>query len=288
MEFVNKITGYVLALVLGAILVGGLLIPTVEGIQTNVGDSVKLNNPIKIDSPPYEIWGGEDITLAYDNSTGTYTVNGVSQSWGADTQRIIIASNDFAARNGGVLPDYQLQTQYVTLTTQVINKSFEFEIINKEYTLTLDGNEYTGDVDWLVYAMDNGSANLGQLTQAGTAGFYTSTTDDIIVLGNIYTTGDNDTFYSYYKGELTVNSTYADVSSVDITKTLKSGYTDIYDTTITVNVGEESFTPYYILAPKTVSGHETAGTYYVMFGVISLLGIIMLVVVAANAIRVKY
>lgn len=280
----KNMLGILMGLVIGVILIGSLLAPTIEGIQQTAGDDATLNNQIKLDSPKYEIWDGADITLAYDNTSGTYSVDGVSQSWGADTQRIIIASNDFAARNGGALPNYQLQTQYVTLTSQLVNQSFEFEVVNKEYSLTLGSNEYTGKVDWLVYAKNDGSSNLGQLTQTGTTGFFTSIHDDVIVLGNIYTTGENDTFYSYYKGELTVNETYADVSSVDIGKTLKDGYTDIYDTTITVKVGDETFTPYYILAPITVEGHETSGAAYSMYGAIIILALATLLILGVRII----
>lgn len=267
-----KIVGISVAVLVSLVVLAGVLMPVLDDAQTNLGDPISVTNGIKTDSPKYTVWDGSDIVLAYDPVTTTYTVNGDAMTFSANTQRIIIASNDFAARNGGTSDSPQLQSQYVDLNDQLINKAFTLTVTDKAYALTLNGVDYTGSMDWLVYANDDGTANLGQIPQGNT--FYTSNKNDVIVLGNIYTTGDNDTFYSYYMGDLTVNSTYADSSSVTINKTLASGYTDIYTTTISVNIGDETFTPYYVITPITVEGHESSGASYDLLGVIPLLVIV--------------
>lgn len=280
----NKLIPIVLTLVVGIILAGSVLMPVLNDAQTTLGNPATINNTIKTDSPEYTIWDGSDIEFEYSTSTTEYTINGVTYSYAADTQRILIASNDFACRNGGTLASPVIVSQYVTLDSQ-LTKPFTFTVADKEYTLELDGNTYTGNVDWLVYACDEGNANLGQVPQNTT--IYTSNSNGMIVLGNIYTTGDNDTFYSYYDGDLTVNSAYADSSSIDITKTLADGYTDIYQTAITVNVGDESFTPFFILIPKTVEGHAAAGATYSLVGAIPVMVIVALLMAAVGAIALR-
>lgn len=280
--FMNRITGLVIALVVGGLLIGGLLAPTVAGIQDTVGNKATVTNT-GINTAPIEYWDGEAMEYEWDYVNKVLTLNDEPLTltanqmlFGTDTFTIWTRAN--ATARLAALGD----------TIDVTNSDFS-AVINADgtYTLTRGSTVYEGTITWGIYQDENGSANLVQGVRSS-AGYKTSTADDVIILGNLYTTGENDTYYAYRNGELTVDEQYADVSSVTISKTLIDGYTDIYTTTITVNVGEESFTPYYAVVPKEVHGHETAGPAYVMFGVIVLLGIVMLVVVAANGIRNKY
>lgn len=260
--------------------------PVIKDAQTDIGPTATVTNEkIAGANYNYAIWGGENITFEYESTetTATYTINGEAFNLLSSEQRIILASNDFAARSGGNDTVYVLNSQYVASTTQFNNTDFTFEIVDKQYTLTVGADTYTGTVDWLVYAADDGDANLIQL-KSPTSPFYTSNANDIIVLGNIYTTGENDTFYSYYKGQLTVNEAYADESNITITKTDVSGYTDIYATTVSLNIDDESFTPFFILAPENVSGHEASGAAYSLIGVLPVLVIVALLVVAIGVV----
>ena len=289
MESKNLLT-LAITLTVGIILAGSLLMPVISDAQLTAGSATTLTNEkYATENYKYTIWDGSDIVLAYTpspdiNTPGVYTVDGEQVTLLGISQRIIIASNDFASRAGGTAVSV-LNSQFVDSAVQLGNTAFTFTIEDKAYTLELGSNTYTGTVDWLVYATDDGSANLIQVKDVSSP-FYTSYKDKIVVLGNIYTTGDNDTFYSYFNGDLTVNSAYADNSSVDLTKTRIDGYTDIYDTTITVNVGDESFTPYFILAPETVNGHEADATFSLL-GVLPILVIIGLLVAAMGAIYSK-
>lgn len=288
MEKTNLLT-LVVTLTVGIILAGSLMMPVIADAQLTAGPATTLTNEkYASENYKYNIWDGSDIVLEYtpspDISTpGIFTVNGESVTLLGISQRIVLASNDFASRSGGTAVSV-LNSQFVESTTQLGNTAFTYTITNKEYTLELGNNTYTGTVDWLVYATDDGDANLVQLKD--TNAFYTSYQDKIVVLGNIYTTGDNDTFYSYFGGDLTVNAAYADESSVDLTKVRKDGYTDIYNTTITVNVGDESFTPFFILAPEVVNGHEADATFSLL-GVLPILVIIGLVLAGMSAIFVR-
>lgn len=279
----------IITLVVGVILAGSLLGPVVGDAQTTLGTPANVENSAPVGTNyDYTIWDGSDITFAYTGTDagGTYTINGEQFTLLSSNQRIIIASNDFATRSGGNETAFILNSQYIGVTTQFSNVDFTYTITDKQYTLELGGSTYTGSVDWLVYAAPDGNSGLIQCGNPNEP-FYTSNTNNIIVLGNIYTTGENDTFYSYYNGDLSVNETYADESSITINKTVADGYTDIYNTTVAVNIGDETFTPYFILIPNNVSGHEAAGATYTLVGVIPIMVIVAILMIAVGAIAYR-
>lgn len=267
----NKLVGLILAITVGIIMAGALLVPFVQDAQRTVGDEVTVSNTLQTETPTYNIWSGEDIEFTFVYTTGVYTVDGTEYDYNTTVRHILLASNDFTYRNGGD-EEAMILTQYIGDTEQVSNQDFTFTVSDGEYTLVRGTDTLTGTVDWLVYAVEDGTSNLGALPTGGS--FVTGYDDDFVVLGSIYTTGDNDTFYSYYDGDLTVNSTYESESSVSVSKTLKDGYADIYDTTVTVTIGDETFTPYYILVPISVDGHETGSAY-------SILGVVPVIVILA-------
>ena len=271
---INKLGGLIAGIVVAALLLAAVLVPIIDSTQKTIGPATTVTNTAVDGNYDYQVWDRSDITFTYTGlaASENYTIDGESSGldFSTNTQRIVIASDVFCTRTGGSVPNVNLNSQYVGATSQLNGASFVFQITDGEYSLTFSGQDpITGTLGWLVYAIDGGTANLMQI-KVPTSPFYTSDTNNIIVLGNIYVTGDNDTFYSYYDGVLSVNAAYADVSSVDITQTLADGYSDIYNTGVTVNVGDESFTPYFILAPKTASGHET-DTMYDLLGIIPIL-----------------
>lgn len=279
MDYKNIIVLMVGALV--GVLILSTFVPIIGATQENIGESVTLDQDY--DStyvPEHNLWQGEDLTITWVKADRTFTVNDDTITL-SDKRRILIASNDFAVRSAGTSGNPLVATNRIN---QISNSdaSFTLTVTDGEYSLTVGTDTaMTGTIEWLVYPVsENGNIQVVQPTDVSS--FMTDKNSDIIILGNVYTTGDNDTFYSYYNGDLTVNDAYADVSSVTIHKTIKSGYTDIYDTSITVNVGDESFTPYYMLVPKTVSGHEASGALYEVIGLIPLvagLGLLLLVCV---------
>lgn len=278
-----------ITLTLGIILAGSLLVPVIEDAQTNIGPEVTVNNTVREPSLNYNMWDGSDITISFtvSGSTGTYSINGEAQTTilTSTTQSIVFASNDVCARIGGTSAPATLNVQHIG-DTSGSTYSFTYVIENGEYTFTqLNHDPITGTVDWLIYAADEGDYNAGTINTP-TSPFYTTDADKLVILGNVYTTGDKDTFYAYYDGELTVNEDYADNSSVTINKTIADGYTDIYSTTVTVNVGDESFTPYFILAPKSVAGHEVSNVDGLL-GAIPIIVIVSLVLLGVGAIYTK-
>lgn len=287
----KRITAVIVSAILGVILLVTVVAPIVSDGQKDVGPVTTIGNTMRQGDFNYNIWDGSNITISFtvSGTTGTYSINGVEQTsiLTYNTQRIVFASNDVCARIGGANSPGTINVQHIG-DTNGATYSFTYEIVNGDYTFTqLNHDPITGHVDWLVYAADEGTANLGTLLDP-TQPFYTTAADKLVILGNVYTTGENDTFYSYYDGDLTVNEEYTDVSKVEITRTIADGYTDIYSTTVTVNIGDESFSPYFVVAPKAVTGHEATGSLYSMLGVIPIviaIGVVLGVVSMAIANR---
>lgn len=280
----KNIGGIVAGLVIAVVLLASVLVPIISTAMITIGEEASFDNTVR-ETYTYNVWDGEDVTFVFtkDNTANTYTVNGDSVTLTA-AQNILIASNFFSMRTGGQATNPGINYQYQGLTAGA-EATLTYAISNGAYTLTIGETVFTGDLEWMVYAVadgETGTSDLGQLTTPSSR-FYTSDAQNIVVLGNIYTTGDNDTYYAYYNGDLTVNEEYASMSSVDISKTVKDGYTNIYNTSVTVQIGEESFTPYFILAPITVNGNEASGAMYDLLGIIPLLvtvGILMGIVTA--------
>lgn len=290
--FMNRITGLVIALVVGSLLVGGLLAPTVAGIQDTVG------NPIAYDNGGAASGGAvfdeiKNGTIVYEVSTTGVTVNGSALTWRVESNWPTIVYTD-----GGYIT---VRATFDTISFQKMNletNSFDNTNISvvegTPVTITVENNTVTVGENSFTFtkgyywtataASDKYFLALDLTVRVGT--WYVNDLTDLIAYG-MYTTGDNDCYYELINGAVSVNEDYT--TAVNATLTKVNGTTDIYQLTdFTLSVGDESFTPYLCLIPAQIHGHATAGAYFVMFGVITLLAIVMLVVVAANGIRNKY
>ena len=291
-SYVNKITGFVIALVLGSILIGGMLAPTVAGIQDTVGNPIAYNNGGAASGGAVfdEI---KNDTIVYEVSTTGVTVNGSPLTWNVESNWPTIIYTD-----GGYVT---VRSTFEAVGFQKVNlETNSFDGINVNVvegtpvivtvgnnTVTVGENSFTFTKGY--YWTDSVSTDkyflaLDLTVRVGT--WYVNDLTDLIAYG-MYTTGDNDCYYELINGALSTNGEYT--TGVNATLTKVNGTTDIYQLTdFTLSVGDESFTPYLCLIPAQIHGHATAGTYFVMFGVITMLAIVMLVVYAASAIKSKY
>lgn len=297
-SYVNKITGFVVALVLGAILVGGMLAPTVAGIQETVGDNVTYtNNIMSTNQYRYDYVDGLTLVATASETEGIqydYVVNGQAITLISDYM-IAVLSDGYSMQigSGGQFSCTIPSNPFVTSPT--LSPS-TYPIV----TLTMNNGEWvlmggdteiaSGNYSWLVTYVDNGKyvAHNGSVTGA----YCHKNPNDFIVYGSTYTSGELDTYYAFGNGVM--NWAVSDYTvTLNWSASKVDGTTDIYKVTtcnITVTDGEntESFTPYRCLYLYEVEGHKTTGPAYAMFGVITLLAIVMLVVVAANAVKGKY
>ena len=286
--FMNRITGLVIALVIGGLLVGGLLAPTVAGIQDTVGDKITKSNQVYTG---YYIEPSAEYELII-NADG-WTANGVSltnqnyrQLVFADTFVVQANTNIDSTAFGYIMAEDMTAPRYLYVTD---NAEYTITFNDKTMTVVKTGTDapvYTKTYNWAFTACGAGEPNAwGTITRVGTNNAFILN-DSQFYLSGYYYTGENKTFYSYHNGN---SYTGEYEGNVTFEKEKVAGTTDIYNITqMTVTIGGEEFNPYLILVPLSVTGHATAGPYYVMFGVLTLLAIVMLVVVAANGIRNKY
>ena len=335
--FMNKITGLVIALVVGGLLVGGLLAPTVAGIQNTVGDSTTITNPTP--SHNYCDYYTEDVTIIFDSPAGSTTnatttisigdyqtnmsVEGITEvlfigdtfyiqinSSGNNSMGIIRGVYNGTSMNGTMSLATQYTLEYIASTGAIsltaLNHSTNtettvFEVTssvffaiheNGKYSLTRE--TYQGGT----YAYENMAIDPANIDNH-TLGASASTTNITVDGTQIYVV------WSLTKNGITAGTTtagYTVTGTVEVAGTLElvDGTTDIYKggtPTITLTAVKDddpnatatvTFVPEASYILNKVSGHATAGPYYVMFGVLTLLAIVMLVVVAANGIRNKY
>lgn len=303
--FMNKIIGLVIALVLGGLLVGGLLIPSIEAIQTNVGDEITItnNSPIVL----REAHEGDVLKVVRSVSDGTttdtWTLNGevcLGPTGSADTWNVGVMSDGIyfsinSPSNGSIgswidIPNNGTLTNISGViggVAQSYQITFNADTMVLENVTSTPTTVATSPYSWAYVLCPFGE---GEYCAAMPNGAGVVKDPNQIILSGLYYTGDLDTTYCYNKVAFVGNTDYS--MTANITTALHEGTTDIYDANVTVTITDgtnsETFTPYRILVPYEVTGHETSGMYYVMFGVISILGIVALVVVAANAIRNKY
>lgn len=301
--FMNRIIGLALALVVGGLLVGGLLIPSIEGMTAtektfeNVG---RYYVQTEIDA---------DTTITMD-----YDIENNVRSWYID----------------GELLEYEPTTvgpEYTQITTVVgaDNLLFRTDGRCRGLASTAGNNDYS-------LAVSSESITYGAVVSHAPL-FVASTTTTDYVLSNVlnaprYILGNSELIACGYTSvnvkaaegddpavttnavisftgtvndgvEITVfdsNYTFT-VENVVINATAHNGYKNLYDfTSVEFDVISEydqtTHCTYSVLAvPASVtaelSNHLNA-TEIAMFGVISILGIVALVVVAANGIRNKY
>lgn len=109
----------------------------------------------------------------------------------------------------------------------------------------------------------------GEYSAAVSGGVGLVKTADDVTLCGAYTSGDNDTMYYYHNGVAYVSNTDYTID-VSIETATHEGTTDIYDATVSVDIGGEEFTPYRILVPYEVEGHASGGALYSIIGILPL------------------
>lgn len=296
--FMNRIIGLVLALVVGGLLVGGLLIPSIEGMTATEKTFTNSGTYYMTDDD-------EDYTLVYD-PTGKFIVNGEDipfTDFPTGLRTTIVSTEEWLIRfaaNGTtygvtlIVGEGDNPLNDICAADNAVNTTFAFS----NGTLTITGNKsatYT-------YTPESfrGIAKEGAyvMTAENSPAKINSTTTIIVGNGTTQVGHWYDRFY--IEGTVdNMNVTAPEgitVSDVEVNTASVSGYVDLVElTSITFSAtdGDNNIDATYnrVIVPKEItaelSQHMDA-TQIAMFGVISILGIVALVVVAANGIRNKY
>lgn len=261
------------------ILVGGLIlscfVPVIVSTQQTVGDGITLTN----ESYEYVSLSNGDVNTTYED--GVLKINDVTQTVPAVGGQIFFACDYVILWFNGSVP----YGSYLNQASGIRNiASFDLTVSDNKLSgsVTYDNNKTQTvsdqDITFSFYYDPNGEYSVfkGSTTQP-----YVNSDVDITAVGTYYT-GDNKTFYWCYNGVaggIDENFTYG----ATISKTLTDGTTDIYNVTgVTFDISGETFTPFYMIAPKEVSGHQTSGAMYDILGMLPLVagvGLLMFAVV---------
>lgn len=293
--FMNRIIGLVLALVVGGLLVGGLLIPSIEGM-TATEKTFENEGLWRMK----EISTGDEWT--YDGTTWAY--NGESTGI-AKLGSNALLGDEWAMRSNGQLRSSNgagnLSNATVTVT---VNDTVQISGSGLQGSGTHAINGYGVDLKGDYIMSDYTNTNMyvnGDTVLYGTGATSITGTNFICHVEGSVNGGATFTIMDAYN-----SPTITDVviSNAQVNYTPVDGYKDLYQvTSMTCDIscnstsgGETTactgtITYSSIVAPYKVTAELSQhldATQIAMFGVISILGIVALVVVAANGIRNKY
>lgn len=279
MESKNLLT-LAITLTLGIILAGSLLMPVIADAQLTIDPKVTYSNSDNSGSD-YRYGPVDSVHLVIDADGATLNGELIERA----TNPIVLFESDNISVN---LPNSDntatMEAYYNNSTTggSVFGGTLELTAENGEITAVFGPNTLTFTYTWMVSITEDGKFINHQ--SDGNKIYYTDP-NNVIICGGLYTTGDNDTYYSWYNGVGTDNGSYT--ISLNPNGALQEGTTDIYTTTLPrIVIDDENFTPYRMLIAAEVTGHE-AGAGYALLGAIPVLVIIGLVLAATAAIMVK-
>lgn len=280
-----KIISLVVGLTVGVLLMVGLVSPVVADGQTTAGDEITKTNQVY---QGYYIVPDDNYELTI--SSAGWVANGVTLT--NQNYRQLIFSDNFVLQvntntdetSFGYIMDKTLTNpKYLYVAGEA---SYTVTFANNSITVTKSGQSeafYTNTYGWAFAACSAEMPDAwGTITRIGETNAYIMDENQVYLSGYYYT-GENRTFYSYHNGTL-YSGTYE--GSVELVKSITSGTTDIYTLSeCTVNVGDESFTPYLTLVPISVTGHATSGANYALLKAIPIVAFIALIAFAAFAVR---
>lgn len=303
--FMNRIIGLVLALVVGGLLVGGLLIPSIEAMTAT---EKTLTNEGYVRYTSINADDEEEIVIQWDYTNPKYlTIN--DKSLDISQYKEMWASIVFGEQ-------WTLRYNYTTTNTQLqyfgqTNTDFVYAYESSELNLTATLNSGTITVTngtitkTATYTTAYYPDEAGSMIMKKSDGTSYLLKDSSIVIANGMTYSNPYTIGVFFDGSIGAGLNFELFRNLDdfAVSNVATHYTDsakyegvieLSNVTFDLTPGENpaiAATYSYFLVPYQItaelSQHMDA-TQIAMFGVISILGIVALVVVAANGIRNKY
>lgn len=301
----NGILTLCITLVVGVILAGSLLVPVINDAQTTVGDKITLTNesPIVL----REVEPGDVLECVRTVSDGVtsdqWTLNGepaIGPTGGEDRWNVGVMSDGLyiqvnAPTNSAIGQWYDMTSPTPNYISGGGSSGAHYGVEFGEDNIQLY-REYGSDSPILVVTVPYTWAYTlcpyreGEYCAPIAGGVGLVSNPNQIILCGAYTSGELDTMYYYKDGQTYVsNSSYTMTANIDTA--VHSGTTDIYDATISVAMTDgantETYTPYRILVPYQVVGHEAGGATYSLLGAIPIIVFAGLIVGIAGAVIVR-
>ena len=283
----------IMTILVGVILIGTLLAPTIEGIQKTAGDEITKINDTAILLREAE--DGDVLKAAWTEGEWVWTLNderieGINDNaiyWNT----YVVSDSAYMSGRGstGWASSLTVFSQNPTRSDTGFGNSQYSDNITVEFgadTITFTGaiaspltSPITVPYTWAYVVCPEQDATYCSAVSGGIA--YVSDVSDLILCG-AYTTGDNDCSYTYKDGIATVFGAEYPIT-VNNSLEIADGTTDIYQDTVTVDIGGEVFTPFRLIVPYEITGHATSGAEYTLYGVVVVLFIVVLFVVAVRS-----
>lgn len=295
----KNIGGIVAGLVIAVVLLSSVLVPVISSTLVTAGDEVTLTNNTAIvlrEIEDGDVLKCERTKLTETTQSDVWTLNdeiitslsGTSITWNTGIMSDAVYMQINGASNSAAGTFYDVtratpSTQYFGAPPSAeigSTTATTFTFSNGEVVVVFGENTMlTKPYTWGYVVCPNEDGEYSAAVSGGT-GMVTNTNE--ITLCGAYTSGENDTMYTYHNGTSYVSNTDYTID-VSIETEIHDGTTDIYDATVSVDIGDETFTPYRILVPYEVSGHADSGAMYSLLNIIPLLvtvGILMGIVTA--------
>lgn len=278
MEKTNLLT-LVITLTVGIILVGSILMPVLANAQRTAGEEVHYDN-IQSGYTYRLTEKDENITLKVTGSGGDIYFNDEVIT----EDGFAIVTDSVSVRAATSIKALNVTTPTQTLDLRVgWNAKFTITFEDGTCTIVDDATTTTTETatySWMFAPSDNGE----WVTVTGNSTHYVNSIKDIVASG-YYSTGDNDTGYCVINGVATVTEDFT--TKANFTLTPVSGTTDVFTATMTIDVGDENFTPWFLMIKRDIVGHEASGAAYSLYGAIPIIVIASLVLVGASAIMMR-
>lgn len=282
----KTMTQLLVGFLIGAVILASM-VPIFINVQNISGDEITLTNETNSVFREAEVGDVLTCTSVYNveetQNRNSWTLNGepvVSPTGGSGAWELGIMSDGVYMQIRGLkdssMAIYYNMTDAVPVQKTVsganasndrtLSYTFGDSIISMDITVGETTTTITFDYTWAYVICPYGEGKYCAAVTNGTG--MVSSTNQIILCG-AYTTGENDTMY-YYKNGTSHVSNDAYTMSVNISTDVHEDTSDIYDFTLSVDIGDETFTPYRVLVPYEVTGHSTSGALYSVMGILPL------------------
>lgn len=288
----NRYVASVIAVIVAVIVFATVLIPVVTYAQDTAGEEVVYENHTSgqwqiVETHLSEL-GEDDLVVIRTNVAGQHYVSINGEEY---HQEDIGGSINWLMSDGITLNQNSAGSLFIVYMPGYVNRVIsagaesEITLSGGNITLTYSGGTITGTYTWAYYYDPD-----GEYVEVKGNGidypYYLNSVDQVICAG-YYSTGDNDCYYSAYKGTINTDGEF-DTGWKDNRWNKIGTTTDVYSGYLNVTIGDESFAPYIVLVPNEVQGHLASGIPYMLWGIVPAFVVLSLLLAEVTIIRGKY
>lgn len=274
----GKLLGTITGIVVLIVVLATFMIPAIEEAQRTAGA------PITYESTGYS------YKLSEGGVTGTLICDSNGLFWNGEAITDLgfaIFSDNLTVRVTGSTSPNGIEMIFKGASTQIRpawSNTLTLSIVPGTMHVKTSSIDEDAPYSWIYTPSEDGDWITVSNTMKNT---YVCSIKDIVASG-YYSSGENDC--QYWMKDGVANCTNGYTAGVVWEPSKVEGTTDIYKINngeFKITIDEESFTPYYWLVKKTVTGHEENKTMASLYGILPLLAVAALVVGAAGAILMR-